>query len=175
MTQSNKKNIPIIAIVSILIGIGLIIYVSTSFFKSSWEAQIAGGGKILVTTAMPANLGNIPIKGGKVSTKFSFQNTEKSSLIVLKGQTSCMCTVANIQKVWASLSPTITMPMGQGNNGTRLDITLAPGETAELVAIFDPMAHGPDAVGPIKRDVTLTTDSTETPEIKFSFLGNVVK
>jgi hypothetical protein len=64
---------------------------------------------------------------------------------------------------------------GARKQRTRLDITLAPGETAELIAVFDPMAHGPDAVGPIKRDVILTTDSTETPEIRFSFLGNVVR
>ncbi len=38
----------------------------------------SGDGKISVTTTMPANLGTFPIGGGKVSTKFSFQNTGNS-------------------------------------------------------------------------------------------------
>lgn len=67
------------------------------------------------------------------------------------------------------------MPMGQGIGPTRLDIALDPGETVDLIAIFDPMAHGPNAIGPIKRDIILTTDSKETPEIRFSFLANVVR
>ncbi len=175
MTQSKKKHIPILAIISILIGIGFILYVFTPLGKSSWGKNTSGGGKISVTTTMPSNLGTIPIGGGKVSTKFSFQNTGNSTLAILNGQTSCMCTVANIQKKWESLSPTITMPMGQGSTSTLLNITLAPGETADLIAIFDPMAHWPNAIGPIKRDVILMTDSKETPEIRFSFLGNVVR
>lgn len=175
MSQSQKKSFSIFSIISVLIGIWLIIYVLIPFLKPSWKINTSVEGKMVVTTTIPANLGDIPIKGGKVATKFSFQNTGKGNLTILKGQTSCMCTVANISKVGSSISPTITMPMGQGSSGTRLDITLAPGETAELIAVFDPMAHGPDAVGPIKRDVILTTDSTETPEIRFSFLGNVVR
>ncbi len=59
---------------------------------------------------------------------------------------------------------------GHANPGpTKVAVMLAPNEQAELVAIFDPMAHGPNAVGPIKRDVILTTDSADTPQIDLSF------
>ena len=84
-----------------------------------------------------------------------------------------MCTVATIEKNGETVSPKITMPMGVGSGPIRLDVKLAPGEEAQVIAIFDPMAHGPTAIGPIKRDVILTTDSAQTPEVKFSFFGNV--
>ncbi len=61
------------------------------------------------------------------------------------------------------------------NGPTPLDIKLLPGEEAEVVAVFDPMAHGPNAIGPMKRDIIFATDSAETPEVTFSFHGNVIK
>lgn len=173
--SKNKTNkyIPILSVAAVLLGIISMVYLLVAPVEQSGTPT--GNGKVSVTTAMPLDLGTFPIGGGKVSAKFSFKNTGIGPLSLLKGETSCMCTKATIQKNGETVSSTITMPMGAGSAPTRLDITLAPGEEAEIIAVYDPMAHGPTAVGPIKRDVIITTDSKETPEVKFSFFGNVVK
>ena len=83
---------------------------------------------------------------------------------ILSGVTSCMCTEGEIDNLrfgmHESSGTTIVIPAG----GEKI-----------LKATFDPLAHGPEGVGAIKRDVVLKTNSTETPQIKVVFAANVVK
>ncbi len=118
------------------------------------------------------DLGDIPIFGGKVTTKFSFRNDGDEALVILDGVSSCMCTEAQIKA--SVLSPKIVMP-GHGGSISPIDEVFEPGEEAELIATFDPLAHGPNALGPIMRDITLRTTSSKTPQVKFVFQGNVTQ
>ncbi|MBI5755194.1 DUF1573 domain-containing protein [Candidatus Peregrinibacteria bacterium] len=128
------------------------------------------------------DLGDIPIQGGKVDVEFPFKNTGSDSIALLEGVTSCMCTTAVVKGADGTTSPTLIMPMsgpGHGDHGgagpTKIYQVLNPGESATVIATFDPLAHGPDAVGPITREVVIYTNSTETPEVKFKFSGNVIR
>ena len=119
------------------------------------------------------DIGDIPIRGGNVDAKFSFKNTGDETLKLTHGSTSCMCTEAVVQLSNGEMSPRIKMP-GHGSSG-KMKMELAPGEEATLTATFDPMAHGPNAIGPITRDVILKTNSKTDPQIRFTFSGNVIK
>lgn len=128
----------------------------------------------LVNLTTEANeLGDIMIKGGLVNTEFKFKNMGNEPINLVSGETSCMCTEAIVKRDNGEISTRIEMP-GHGSSG-RIDMTIEPGEEATLIATFDPMAHGPNALGPIQREIILKTNSKKTPELRFSFNGNVIK
>ncbi|MBT4937276.1 DUF1573 domain-containing protein [Candidatus Peregrinibacteria bacterium] len=119
------------------------------------------------------DLGEIPIFDGKVFAYFQLKNKSSEAVTLLQGQTSCMCTEAIIKGPHGEESPVIQMA-GHGSSG-RIDQTIQPGESVTVKAIFDPLAHGPNALGEISRDVYISTNSESMPELRLSFLGNVVK
>ncbi len=118
------------------------------------------------------DLGEIPIEGGDVEATFTFTNNGEEAVTLLSGETSCMCTEAVITSSDGDISPRIKMA-GHGAIA-KLDQVILPGEQATLVATFDPMAHGPNALGQVKRDVIVQTDSQTTPQLRFSFRGDVI-
>lgn len=122
----------------------------------------------------PTNLGDIPIGGGLVDTEFRLKNTGSEPVTLLYGETSCMCTKAVVKRNNGEISSSIEMP-GHGGSSGRMDMTIESGEEAILAATFDPMAHGPSALGPIQREIVIKTNSKTTPEVRFSFWGTVIK
>ena len=127
----------------------------------------------LVVKNSKSNLGEIDIMGGKVETTFSFSNEGTEPVLIFSGETSCMCTEAVIKTSDNKLSSVIKMP-GHGRT-PMLNKVLKSGETAELIVTYDPLAHGPNATGPVMRSIILKTNSIKTPEVTFSFQGNVIK
>ncbi len=119
------------------------------------------------------NLGEIPIMGGKKDIEFTFTNEGNESVALFEGETSCMCTEAVVKSKDGIISPRIKM-RGHGAQAN-INQVLEPGETATVIATYDPLAHGPNAVGPIKRDVFIKTNSKATPVLQFSFQGTVIK
>ena len=69
-----------------------------------------------------------------------------------------MCTTATID-VGGAVSPDYGM-----HNNRDWGYAVAPGTEFSVSVSFDPMAHGPDAVGPIQRSVYLVTSSTDNGE-----------
>lgn len=117
------------------------------------------------------DLGTILMSDGNVDIPFSFKNGGEEPVVLLQGETSCMCTTARVESD-AGISGRIVM---RGHGPTeRINHVLDPDEEATLVATFDPNAHGPKGTGPVMRDVTLTTNSMRTPTVRFRFRGNVV-
>jgi hypothetical protein len=94
--------------------------------------------------------GNINIAGGNVSKTFPLTNTENEPLLVTGAVTSCMCTTAFFTLQDGSISPVFGM---QG--GKNWSHEVKPGESFEVTVIYDPMAHGPTATGPITRTVNV--------------------
>lgn len=119
------------------------------------------------------DLGDIVITGGKVDANFTFKNTGEEPVVVKAGSTSCMCTTAVIRK--SDGTESARMKMAGHGPAPVFAMLINPGEEVELIATFDPMAHGPDAIGPITRALVIYTTSTETPQVEFNFQGNVVK
>lgn len=113
--------------------------------------------------------GEININGGDVTREFKITNQGTGVLGFTNVWASCACTTAEIT-IDGKTSPTFGMHTKSTWVG-RID----PGETATLKVIFDPLFHGPDAVGPIERFITAETNDPSNPVLEFKLTGNVVK
>lgn len=110
------------------------------------------------------DFGDIDIFGGKVSTTYGLKNEGTENVSIISAVTSCMCTEGEIGD--------LKFGMHESSNNT---VVIPAGEEKTLTATFDPLAHGPNGTGKIKRELMLKTNSTVTPDIKVTFSGNVVK
>lgn len=119
------------------------------------------------------DFGDIPIMGGTVTHTFEIKNTSSSSVMVSDMETSCMCTTVYLNND-GKRSPMFGM-RSHGMNPRNWSTEIAPGETATLDVIFDPMAHGPNATGPIHRVVSIYTNDNSNQKIDVSVSGNVTK
>jgi hypothetical protein len=92
------------------------------------------------------------------STSFTIKNTGKSDLIIENMDTSCMCTTAKLVYDGKE-SPEFGMSM-HGTNPKGYSLSILPGESAELIVMYDPMAHGPQKKisQRIVRMVTITSN-----------------
>jgi hypothetical protein len=54
---------------------------------------------------------------------------------------------------------------------------IKPGQTAKLEVTFDPNAHGPDATGPVTREVTMYSNDAGKQNVKTKFIisADVIK
>lgn len=110
------------------------------------------------------DFGDIDIFGGKVETKYTITNTGTQDVRTTSAQTSCMCTEGKIDGFKFGM---------HGSYGK--SVIIPTGASKTLTAIFDPLAHGPDGTGRIKRDLFIKTNSSVTPEIRLQFSANVIK
>ncbi|MCR4314294.1 MAG: DUF1573 domain-containing protein [Candidatus Uhrbacteria bacterium] len=120
------------------------------------------------------DLGDIRMADGMNTKSVSITNKTSSPITLTKMETSCMCTTAQVVHADGSKSGLKGMP-GHGGGSANLSETIQAGETATLFVNFDPNAHGPEAIGPITRNVMMTTNSQAQPEIQLTFSGNVIK
>lgn len=102
---------------------------------------------------------DINIEGGDVEHVFRLKNAGDKDLIIKSASTTCMCTTAFVETKDGLKSPAFGMhgstPWGQ---------PIKPGEEFDVRVVFDPMAHGPTATGPIQRSVFLVTSSKPNAE-----------
>jgi hypothetical protein len=119
-------------------------------------ASNSPSGTIITLDSLDHDWGDISIDGGLVEQGFHFKNESDETLNIFGANTSCMCTSVIIELPDGSLSPTFGM-----HSNFDWSYEVQPGEEFEVEVIFDPMAHGPDAVGLIKRDVNLTTSDKD--------------
>ncbi|MBI5151993.1 DUF1573 domain-containing protein [Candidatus Peregrinibacteria bacterium] len=156
MSEDSKKLLIIGIVALAVIGIGVLIGLSGAF-----EAK-ASSGRIEIRPP-GYNFGDIDIFGGKKSTSFEIVNSGNESVEITSAITTCMCTEAFLDdKIITMHAPTY---IGLIEAGERKNVTV----------VFDSLAHGPDATGPITREIIFKTNSTLTPEITFRFDGNVIK
>jgi len=120
----------------------------------SSKLSLTDSGKIAPTDDTSFDWGDINIEGGTVSRLYSFKNEGDTDLIIKSAQTSCMCTIAEVQLADGTKSPAFGMHQSIPWGGV-----VKPGEEFSMNVVFDPMAHGPDAVGPITRSVYIETSS----------------
>lgn len=152
----NKYIIGTISLVVVLMGIS---YVLSSDDKTT--PQVAS---VLTAAEQTYDFGEIDIFGGKVSTTYTLTNEGTEDVIITSAVTSCMCTEGKIGD--------LTFGMHESSGKT---VIIPAGEEKTLTAIFDPLAHGPNGTGKIKRELFLKTNSTQTPEVRVTFSGNVIK
>jgi hypothetical protein len=125
---------------------------------SSSEAQHSG--LISAETELFYSFGDVDIAGGLVSHNFGFVNDGEEPLQISNLSTSCMCTEAEVVLSDGEKSPVFGM-----HDKTEWNHFVEPGEKFEVLVTYDPMAHGPDAVGEINRSVTMFTSSEENGRV----------
>lgn len=123
---------------------------------SACTNTVQAGGSVLSLDDLDHDWGDISIDGGDVEHGFHFKNDSEEELVLNGVETSCMCTTAYIELPDGTISPTFGM-----HNNPSWTYVVEPGEEFEIEVYFDPMAHGPDAVGPVKRGVYLSTSASD--------------
>lgn len=126
----------------------------------------------LVPSSTEYDFGTIAMEDNEVSTRYELTNTGEEPVTITNMYTSCMCTSAKLHYD-GKTSDTVGMP-GHGTSD-QINITVQPGETTEVEAIYDPNAHGPMGTGLNRRTVILNTNSSSTPEIQLNFISDVVQ
>jgi len=151
----------------IVIGVALLGYsmITSGQNTDTTKAVVSetSGAKIAVVE-QPYDFGDIDIFAGKVDTTYTLKNEGTEDVIITKAETSCMCT----EGIIAGLT--------FGMHGSEVESVVIPAGGEEKVkAIYDPLAHGPNGVGPVTRVLMLETNSIVTPKIELRLSANVVK
>ena len=136
-------------------------------YDARTAAAEISGKRVLASDAPFFDFGRISMAAGKVSHRYSIQNTGDKPLTITKMFTSCMCTTATLVTASAQRGP-----FGMPGHGWLASVneTLAPGEAAQVDVVFDPAAHGPAGVGPTNRTVTVVNDASLALELRFNAL-----
>lgn len=154
----------------------LVILVLIVGFKvlSSSATQVApvANGELTVSESS-WDIGDVHMGDGMNTKSISLENKSSAPITITKMETSCMCTTVQIVHADGNKSSLKGMPGHSGGSAT-LSETIQAGETATLLVNFDPNAHGPEATGPITRNVMMMTNSQAQPEIQLTFSGNVI-
>lgn len=115
------------------------------------------------------DFGTISMAAGNVTHDFIITNTSDAPVTITEMYTSCMCTSAELTVGEKRFGP-YGMP---GHASTQaVGATLQPGESATVMAMFDPAAHGPAGVGQVVREIYLETSAGQAPFV-LSFRANV--
>lgn len=156
-----KKNV----IIGIAWGVGIValfVLLGTDGSKIGITSDTSAG--VVELDSNSYDFGTIDIFGGDVTADFILTNTGNEAVTVLSGTTSCGCTEGQLGGYRFGMHA----PMGGR-------VAIGPGESEVLTAIYDPLAHGPDATGRVTREIILDTDSAQTPELRARISANVVK
>ena len=146
-------------------GVGLAAKMSGPAILSS-SSSISGGKVEVAQTNY--DFGTVPINGGKVERVYEVKNVGEEELKLSGMGTSCMCTTAQVV-INGEKSPAFGM-----HDPSKWVGTVQPGETAEVVVIFDPAFHGPSGKGVINRIIKFTTSDPNKREVELSLNGKVI-
>ena len=142
-----------VIVVLVILGLGYAVLNNSSTVES----------EIVVTEGI-YDFGAIDIFDGKVETDFTLTNKGIEDVIILAGTTSCGCTEGSIDGIG----------FGMHEQMSKSTIIKA-GDSKNVTAIYDPLAHGPEGTGTVTRQLFLKTNSEITPEIELRISANVVK
>jgi len=109
---------------------------------------------------------------------FTVKNEGSGDLDITSMNTSCMCTTVTLD-VDGQKSPVFGMPghSGGGIGSAFWSQKIKPGQTGAIEVVFDPLAHGPEEVGRIKREINIYSNNGGRPntETVIRIAGNVTK
>lgn len=99
------------------------------------------------------DFGEVAVSGAPVEAFFTLKSIDQNPTQIVAAYTSCMCTTAILDFPDGNSEGPFGMP---GHDApVRLDRDLGADEAISVTVHFDPGAHGPDAVGPVERTVTV--------------------
>ena len=159
-----------IVIATFLIIVGGVLLLGRN---SSNTGEPEANTEVLGIEATPAlyDLGEVPINGGIVTKEYLIKNTTDKTIRLKKIATSCMCTTASVD-ISGKTTKFFGME-GHGDLNPPVNIEVASGQEGKVIVKFDPLAHGPQGVGPFDRVIWLTfSDPAGVKELTFN--GTVV-
>ncbi|MDX1607864.1 MAG: DUF1573 domain-containing protein [Candidatus Spechtbacterales bacterium] len=115
----------------------------------------------------------ISMEDGDVEHNFELTNNGTEPVVITKVYTSCMCTTAYIYDSAGNEYGYFGM-QGHGRSPVA-NVTVQPGESATVRAVFDPAAHGPSGIGLASRNIYLETNSSHSPKMELSFRAMVTR
>lgn len=171
----NLKTIGVIMIwIGILIGLAYFSPIKKTFFlvKNGENKTANIVNAKLITDEKEYDFGDVSMADGKVRHSYRLKNEGTEALNIEAIWTSCMCTTAEVK----TADGRVYGPFGMSGHGgkTEADFEISAGQEFELIAEFNPNAHGPDATGPLQRTMFVKTNASKEP-LGLSFLANVTK
>lgn len=166
----DKKIIALISLFFIVV-IGIAVFAIGGSGDNKAVVQKTAGAK-LETFQTDFNFNNIKYSGGNVSHTYEIKNIGDKDLQIANLATSCMCTTAYL-KVGDNQGPSFGMK-GMTAPSNWIGV-IKPGQTGEIVAVFDPSYHGPSGIGPIQRTISFETNDPNKPYVEVNFEGTVVQ
>lgn len=177
--MEQKSKLKIIGVVLVWIGVAVgIVYFFPSVGKMFSSSKINKNVSVdtvnatLVAGHYEYDMGTISMANGKVKHSYQLKNEGPDALQISKVFTSCMCTTAQVK----TTDGKVYGPFGMSGHGanTETDVEILAGQDFELTVEFDPLAHGPDAVGPVQRVVYVKTNTSKEP-LGLSFTADVAR
>lgn len=152
---------------------------STAFFDQELALEVGTWLEELLPSTRPVisieplmlDMGTVSMAEGLVSKSYQLKNNGQADLIINNLVTSCMCTTVVLE---TSDGQSPIFGAHQDENPANWSVTLSPNEEAKLIVTFDPNAHGPDAVGQIRRVITISSNDPLQPTMKVEIVVNVV-
>lgn len=164
MTEKNFI-IGVVVFTIIILGGGVVLAAKMST-GTKVETSSSAQAKVGETTF---DWGKIPINGGNIEKDFTIENTGSTSLKLFNVKTSCDCTTARLSQ------GTTTSPIFGMHTNSNFVLEVPTGEKAILKVVFDPVYHGPDAVGPVTRQITVQTNDPTRGTLTFLLTALVTK
>ncbi|MDP3987879.1 MAG: DUF1573 domain-containing protein [Candidatus Levybacteria bacterium] len=162
--------------VVIIISLFTVVVLGGGMYFASNQPQKAAVGKTagakVQTIETSFDFKDVKYSGGNAKHGFKIKNSGTKDLTIANMVTSCMCTKVYLQ-AGNIKSPEFGMK-GMSSDSSWKGV-VKPGEEAQVVADFDPTAHGPQGVGPISRIVSFETNDPDHPYVEFTFNAVVVK
>jgi hypothetical protein len=162
--SKESKTILAITVVFILIA-AFLGYLGVKMQNSNGVEADSGARAVVQNTFFDWE--DIGINDGNVSASFSITNEGTSELVLYNVETSCMCTTAQL------VSGNSESPLFGMHSNSKYKMELPAGETVQLIVEFDPAYHGPSGVGPVSRQVKVSTNDPDNPELIFLLKANV--
>lgn len=165
MKKEKERLLPFAIVAVISIGV---IGVFVMNFTNTGPSDYSQG--VLSMKENYFDFSTISMADGKVTHDFELRNDSEENVVIEKVFTSCMCTSATVTTSAGKRYGIFGMHGKAGSN-----IEIESGDSAIVTVTFDPAAHGPSAVGMVKRMVYLDTNSQERPKLQVSIQANVIK
>lgn len=164
-----KKFIIIVILITAIVLTGGIFLATKNKSKDLTAAEPLNSTASAVVGETSYDWGEIGINDGEVEKTFKIKNEGSSPLKLSNVITSCMCTTA--QLVLRDLSS----PVFGMHSKSNYVLEVPSGAEADLKVVFDPAFHGPSGVGPINRQVVVSTNDSSKPELNFMLTAIVRK
>ncbi|OHA64269.1 MAG: hypothetical protein A2842_01775 [Candidatus Wildermuthbacteria bacterium RIFCSPHIGHO2_01_FULL_48_25] len=158
----NKSIVLIVGVTAILFA-GIVFLARPSEQENNQENQVLGQSTFMAEHGM-FSFGTISMAQGKVNHEYRVINQGSEPITIGKVYTSCMCTEALVLKDGKTYGP-----YGMAGHGfiPKVGVTLEPGESMQVRAVFDPAAHGPAGVGMVQRTIIVENSDGAPLELNF--------